>query len=427
MQLSALSTSPITSFTTAQVTTPDLVADTADRLKKVALSDPDLYSLMEERLSNSPRHLIDSHRPFKIVEFMAQNFSHSFVINALKKTSYIESKYYSSDSCINVLYALGVIFFGSDKTHELMKFLTKHQSQSLKLVLKFPIIEKQEKISYEYTYKYKIDNLFWGAIIQLFDTKIQNIQEDQVFEKENIQESIETALSPYYKHIMPIIRACEKVPGETADEKRKKIDNIIENAFANLDYDFNRTTVDFLNDEVQKNVKRVNCKSSFIYFINMAEDQQFIHHAFAIEQFFDVDTDKVRYRLYQAWSGEMDLKRFFQKRNYDAKGAGCLSHEEFQDFLCDLEIFLCKTPLDSEHIFAAHERCFGVQFKVLPDLSYYEIKPNESTIKGLSFRYISRNINPNDCLKNFISFVERVPELETEVRQSLTNQLSNRN
>ena len=410
------------------VSTPSsraLIDDCTSKVEQLSLHDGDLFSLLDASLSNKHDTCpIDSHRPFKIIQLMANHFAKAFIETAAVKISMFPPSSLSLTSCINVTHALGVVFLGVDRAKVLMQRLNIDDYQSLRM--KICVLPKTQEQSnrLEYEYTYRIENLFTGVLVQLLDMQLLDKSFTEQEENNIIEKNTAAIAAPYCALRGPINRVCELVEGETKDEVIKNIHQILEKTFSNMEYDFNRKVLQSFKDEVRAFHAKVSCQCSYIYFISIgkpsSKNQKLIHHSFTIEQFYDVQSDSLRFRLYQAWSGLMDLAVYLQNSDYSATGNGFMSHEEFQRFLYDLEIIICRTSLDKEQVIKAHERCFGVKNVEIPPLTSYD--PDNKVLQGISFRYISRNFNPNDCLKNVVEFIESESELEKEVKQSLMNQ-----
>ena len=412
MEVNAISTTP----------TANLLASAVGKLEKLALHVSDLSSSLQATLSNkSTVSSIDSHMPFKLIEFMATQVAKKFIESMISKTENHLFAYSGSiTSCIDNLEAISIIFFGENAADVIMNRMCRRNKTAFDV--DFPNL--QEK-----TYKYVIDNLFSGAIVHILDNQFRDGEGSDQEESAIVHQHENDFLSSYHAYMAPIIYACGNIGGVSNGEKTAKVFKVFENALSKTGYEFNRSTLELLKREIETNSIKINDQSSFIYSMEIIRpsinDGCVAHHALAIEQFFDSDQGTVRYRIYQSWQGKMDLASFLRKRNYNSQGFGCLSKEEIQEFLYDLEILVCKTPLGTEQITAAHERAFGIAETIPFPLSCYDL--NKKILKGVSLCYISRNINPNNCLKNFVEFIVSKPELEKEVQQILANQSSNRN
>ena len=377
-----------------------------------------LRVLINEALSDDGQELKTSDLPFKICQVMANHFVVPFVnevyVQLAGNNDIPESP---STSCIHNLYALAAIFFNRDVAKYVIKRLG---------FCKENIFGTKFSNWGEYPFYYREKYLFSGPMVQLLDKQVQEDDDYCNDEVEAISDTFTHSLTQsFFQYIDPIIADCEKIEGDTVRERIWKVTAVFEKALARLPYDFNRSSWENFRSELKANEDVVTQESSVIYCVAILQpeyvtelpsdwdmpSEEVFYHAFIIEQLFDPESEKVLYRVYQSWKDEYTLAKYL------TNGKGTYTAQEFEEFLNDLEIVICSNDFDEETRIETHIRCFGVE-RLFNSHAWYD--QNSCILQGASFRFLSRHINPQDCLNNLVSFIESNPELEKNVRQTLT-------
>ena len=389
---------------------------------QVSSADNTLSSLIRSKLKLDQESIEDASVPFKIIEFMARNFPKKFMDKALvnnrgELAKNMSQGEYSGTSCINNLHVLSIIFFGKEIAKVIMeRFFLRYNPLLIASFKNLPNVE----------YNYRANYLFLGPAVQVLDKAIEDTAYSQQDKSAVLNKNFRTIIVPYYNQRSKIIEQCSNIARTTIEDQknevfRDRVFQAFEQSHVEVDYDFNRTTMDQLKKEIDINSKDVKPDSSFIYYSAIIAPDNTenrgvpFYHAFAIEQFFDKSSCSVRYRQYQTWIKEMDLAASLQKKNYTPDGGGSISHEEFKQFLEDLGLIVCKTTVDQAQIQKAHERCFGFQNDLPYPLNRFD--EDGKKLEGVALLYIARKINPRDCLNNFVSFIESTPALRQEVER----------
>lgn len=327
--------------------------------------------------------------PFKVAKLMATTIPYKFVNTISKKDL---NKYEAETSCIHNLYALIAIFSGLKKAQTICDRLELLTTSNFLID-----INKEKK------WKWKVANLFSGDAVSEFNSKI----DDNLYNATNRQKSYRDFLLPsfnqFMKYTQPIIEKC-KMQIQHLEESDKEYEQTftsnLEKAWKTIDYNFNSNTYDRLCIEFFENIELVNEDNSFIYYIVLTKpsndtfSSHDIYHAFAIEQYYSNDKEKVYYRIYQSWAEKMTLKDYFEKKGYGDLDEGAMTYGELNTFLCDFDKILVGKGTEK-----IREECFG--YGAVPSPQLVVFNSEERILSGLSLRFIASSINPGDCFDNF--------------------------
>ena len=372
------------------------------------LTCDDLSFLIKNKLTLSEHDLVSPHVPFKIIEFMVTKLPQIFVEQAMYLTSGYFPREVFPTSCIHNLHAMAIIFFGSDLAKSIMNRLGLNYR--LAVNIEFDSIPNNP-------YQVIIKNLFSGPMVQIFAKELPDSQYTKEQKERMYTKYAPSVAQSFFDSLEAEAVRCSQIQASSNDEKINKVFNSFKEALSNIDYDFNRQTIDFLRKEIQDNEKQINQETSFVYSIAVAvpvDTGNGYYHAFAVEQLYHARSACVGYRFYQTWLNQMDLATFFRNKEYSSDGNGIWSLQEVCKFIDDLEIIFTKTPFDASQRNEAHKRAFGFDNELSDSL--YWVHANKPVLKGISFRYLSQKINPNDSLKNLLTFIKSDPELEKKAR-----------
>jgi hypothetical protein len=340
---------------------------------------------------------------FKIVKFIANNYLVPFVkaVSALIKTNVSDEN--AKTSCTYNMFAMSVIFSGSNKVEQLAKFINENH----RMIFSTHFNIKNQDIKVETV----VDNLLMGPILVRCN---ENLSEEK-----NTSSNRKNMLLTYARPISnlfsifvdPILKNCS-YNDDIDVEKCKAITLFsVDMAWKNLDYDFNDSTINSLENEIVLKSKEINLNISNIYYIavvmpnlnrvSLMEDKYSYYHAFAIEQFFSSMKKECMYRIYQSNIYKMTLLDYFQKMNYvDFSDKGCLNIKKLSNFFTDLKLLLTSSNKSRDSL---SERCFGSLTSQFPAVFYDK---QTQTLQGLSLRYRCHQFRPTDCLRNFTLFLK---------------------
>ena len=378
------------------------------------LNNNNLCSIVIDSLLKKFGNFSNTQAPFLVSKLMASHFA----------TSFIDSTYYYlfndspqsgiwRTSCIHNLYALAVIFFGLKKAKPMMELL-KLSDQKVVFV-DLPKCKGSE------FYHCKVQDLFIGTCVSKLN-QILSVSDYSNDKQNDMMESLrEKATRPFVRHLKPIMDACQEITDKIdSNTALNSVSRVFADALDKTSYDFNKDTWDTFRVELEMNEEFVNQEASFIYCLAILqpgnEGYTTFYHALAVEQLFNPESSTVRYRIYQTWMDTYSLEEYFQMQESSTFGRGTYSGEEFKKILDDLQIIVCKTKASLEVIANAHQDCFGMKSLPIANTWY---NADKQILEGASFRYLWQRINPQDCIQNFVSFIESSPELEKIVRQKL--------
>lgn len=342
----------------------------------------------------------DETRPDNIVHLISSRYSPIFNI-AAKRLSYFSSKPVGkainpvksirlATSCIINVLALSVIFSGPQKTQGIMpKLMVSFKDDFQVSTPNGPVM-------------LNVDNLFTGAVLNRLDRHFFTSKYDYDSLLSALNQHLDDVAKPFYAVL-------EKAFSDLVVDEKKHQKQLL-GILKGIDYDFNAETFEcFLRDIAENETNQVNSGVSHLFYVVIqipkpANRSGTIYHAFAIEKFWDSHTQKPAYRLYQSWLCKMTTAMDMEKRGYDKTKPWQWSRGEFDLFLQNLKLCICKSARKHDEIFKAHLQAFG--YAPEDDFNYHHsFNSDAMTFEGLSFRYFKDILNPRDIPANIKSFV----------------------
>jgi len=337
------------------------------------LSDPLwLFLQNQHMLTKTAKSLL----PYIVINYLATNYLESFLQKAADSINSENQGEQLTTSCINTAYSLALLFYGEKIAQKCLNLVNQGNSVDLSVTLPSGV-----------KWRYTIRGLFGGIFAR---EMARDIHFDAENPYKNINAGSQEWLNPFNKYIQPVINKCLSLG---SDEKSIAA---LEEAFRNIDFDFNEGIIDSLQKEIDANRKKLSQCQSFVYFILITAPGKKMEHALVIEQNNSSGSDG--YFIYQSSILEANLCQDIAKRDYGDRGERPLTYPGIFEFLYDMKILYSPYRNDFN---MTSEQCFGYS-RPADDLPVVSFKKNILT--GPSVRYFSKAVNPADCLKNFYGF-----------------------
>ena len=337
----------------------------------------------------------NAYEPFEVIKKVASN---SFLWNRLLEAANREITFSATPSseiqtsCLVNFYALTMIFLGEQ--------ITKEISVPLQRRFRYIINGQHSDLL--------IHNIFSG------------------FEMIAIKEKyVKDPMYSYYRELFLI-----NTETSTSQKLKEAVGRIInemndlysQNFISSL-CEGNRFVIESLENDMANNSAEVTSQKSFTYHIligtpplktmldgtieELLSSPSSVYHAFILEQYYSEERQEIFTRLYQTWVGKYDILQSFANLQYENKDEGCFTDCELKEFFVNLKgLLLCgSNPFeDLTKIDEYQNACFGVQEKMM---SAIFPRRKEGFFTGLSIRYISWTINPNNCSHNLNDLIQK--------------------
>jgi len=321
--------------------------------------------------------------PYMILKYIAANYIDSYIPNfGLHDSSGESSQWLRTTSCVNSTALCLSVFAGRSKTSIISEQLNTSGIMSL------GVSAHSEKI-----WEYTIHGLFDGGVVREMTQHNCNLDK-------NLLPYLDPYINPYDEYFQPIIDKAILASTSSEDIIAK-----LKQTLDNVHYDFNDTTFTLLKNDITHSAENTAINKSHVYVIgirlpdkNENIDGSF-EHVFLIEQFYLYHTNEVRYRIYQSWKNKSTLLEDMVKQNYGEQGENALTEEEIFQFIENFRELYSLKP----HRPMTHLDCFGYSCEKTP-LTFFD----GSNLKGISVRYISSAIDPNDCIQNVIDCASKL-------------------
>lgn len=179
-------------------------------------------------------------------------------------------------------------------------------------------------------------------------------------------------------------------------------------------YDFNNNVINALESEIDANKNKVSKDCSFIYHVNITEPPPSItstgsvesilkaplgsFHAFVLEHFYNPEENTDCLRLHQSWKGISSLPQHYE--NHDTEGI--VDGKKFCENLKGLHSWDNSYGFEKLKIYQS--ACFNINEDVALACVF---RPDILLVTGRSVRYLTSQINPQDCLNHLDDIVTK--------------------
>ncbi len=178
-------------------------------------------------------------------------------------------------------------------------------------------------------------------------------------------------------------------------------------------FSFNDNVIDHLHEEMRTNKTKISEQCSMIYHVILIELDPLqvrdvksieaiakirlaVRHAFNLEQYFNTKNHSVCVRLHHAWMNQFTLSKHYEKQDI---------HIDESQFCKDLKGMLAYDgSKDLAQLRNCQDSCFKVHVDVDPSLTF---RDDLDLFTGVSLRYITSQINPQDCLRAIDGVVKK--------------------
>ena len=257
------------------------------------------------------------------------------------------------------------------------------------------------KLSSNKEYLVDIAGLFDGLIVCKANANFDEYYNLSMSEKmEKIEdEYLSEELDNFLIYLKPFENMAKELGKEGA--VRKQLDQFFRE---DIDYDFNRSTIMHLKNNLNKTLNLATKNISWFYTIGAVrekyKDRHLFEHTFLLEQFFCKKTGVPRNRIYQSWIEKTTLFDDLEKQSNDCGGEDSWDTQQLESFLNNLEAHYCRKINEKGRV--GSKECFGHENTggEVPLLHFYDQK-----LSCLSLRYYSVSIDPSKYVENFVDFM----------------------
>lgn len=327
--------------------------------------------------------------PLRIVKYLSANYLEIFIKTAMEA---LHGERYRNrrrkeliTASLNSVHALSVIFLGLNQAKQTWKDIGCLSNIELGIVL--PSGNE---------WKYKVHDLLHGSSVSRIhrDLPFRTLNKEQ--QEAKVREYILPSINKFFEYLQPFVnKSLEEKNDEAIIQK-------FEHFLSTIDYKFNNEVIDSLENEILENSSDVNPSASFLYWVAGVTNKDY-SHVFTIEQFYCEEMDENRFIVYQSQFNKGTLFQWMEQ--YAVSGIHSLSLHKLLDFLSNLEKIYCQ------------ESGLGTSFPL-----FY--KNRELT--GISLRYTSAKISPQDCLHHLTDLIDRSPQFKIQfAEQDQVSQLIN--
>lgn len=325
----------------------------------------------------SPSSALKTHySPYEIIRRMDS----SFVQNS---TLFLTGKFIDEEiaatSCIDTSLAIAVVFSGAIEAKKMLPQLTYkyHRQYNVKLT---------DSSRLQLT----VNSLFSGEMLVHIKDVLLPDGGKSLNPKDIENIALEHLNKRFFSYLESRISDCTKAKSD------QPISVLLPNSLKETPYDFNSAVFEKLLGEIDSNRDKTSQKVSYVYYIaidiSRVSGNWGFYHVFAIEQFF-----KDSYHIYSSWKKRCSLANFLKDRKV-------LNYTELTEFMSDFRSILSINRLSPTIQWSdidIMEKLFSVSKLPPRRISIFDTKSN--SFNGLCLRYISSQVNPEECLKNFRS------------------------